>query len=56
MCGRGLIVTALELSKTYVVDDQEKRSAPAFHSSLVRAIGEASVQVVNQVYAVWDSE
>lgn len=50
--GRGrLIVAPLELPQPHVVHDKERGTAPPLHSPWVRAIGQARVEVVNEVDA-----
>jgi hypothetical protein len=49
--GGGLFGAALDLAKTHVVDDQERRTSPALEATSVGAVGETGMEVVDQVDA-----
>src|SRR5258705_1068941 len=49
--GRRLLGAPLDLAKAYVVNDQERRPRPALEATGVGAIGEAGVEVVEQIDA-----
>ena len=51
MGGGGLVIGALELAEADVVDDEEARSAPAVEAARVGAVGEAGIEIVDEIDA-----
>lgn len=50
--GRGrLVAAALELAEADVIDNQELGTAPGAHAPLIGAVGEARIEVVDEVDA-----
>lgn len=50
--GRGrLVVAFLDLSKAYVVDDEQLRGRPSLEAARIRAVGDGGVELVEQVDA-----
>jgi hypothetical protein len=49
--GGGFIGTLLDLTQAHVVDDQECRACPALETAGVCAVGEAGMEVVDEIDA-----
>ena len=51
VCGSGLVVALLHLTKTYVINDEQVWGGPALEALRVGRVGEAGVEIVEEIDA-----